>query len=304
MYAILSKSRKMCLPVDIQIQLFDVMVMPILLYGSEVWGYENIDSVERVHKKFLKHLLYLNSSTTTCMVYRETGCYPMKVYINTRVIGFWGRLLTGPPNKFSVLMYKIMRKLDVDSPNSFLWLKNVKVILNNCGLSNIWESENFPSLDWLKNCTLQRNKDQFNQTWSVQTEESNKCINYRIFKNTFLMEPYLLSLPNKLRITFSKFRCRNTRLPIEVGAHLNIPRSERLCIMCDLNEVGDEFHYLFNCSMFGEHRKLYIKKYYWNKPSAQKMTELLNSKNRKLTNLCKFISLILAHFNQNSKPKK
>jgi hypothetical protein len=74
--------------------------------------------------------------------------------------------------------------------------------------------------------------------------------------------------------------------------------------MCDLKEVGDEFHYLFNCTMFSEHRKEYIKKYYWNKPSALKMAELLNSKKGKLTNLCKFISVILAHFNQNSKSKK
>ena len=38
MYAVLQKSRKLQLPVDIQLQLFDSMVAPILLYGSEVTG--------------------------------------------------------------------------------------------------------------------------------------------------------------------------------------------------------------------------------------------------------------------------
>jgi hypothetical protein len=32
--------RKEVLPVDIQLLLFDSMIEPILIYGSEVWGYE------------------------------------------------------------------------------------------------------------------------------------------------------------------------------------------------------------------------------------------------------------------------
>ena len=37
--------------------LVDKVVVPVLLYGSEVWGYENLDVIERVHLKFLKHNL-------------------------------------------------------------------------------------------------------------------------------------------------------------------------------------------------------------------------------------------------------
>ena len=45
MFALLRKSRKLQLPVDIQLQLFDSMVVPILLYGSEViTGFENHES--------------------------------------------------------------------------------------------------------------------------------------------------------------------------------------------------------------------------------------------------------------------
>ena len=43
MFAVLSKSRKLHLPVDIQLQLLDSMVSPILLYGSEVTGFEKHD---------------------------------------------------------------------------------------------------------------------------------------------------------------------------------------------------------------------------------------------------------------------
>ena len=38
-FAILSKSRKLLLPVDIQLDLFDTLVAPIFMYGSEVTGF-------------------------------------------------------------------------------------------------------------------------------------------------------------------------------------------------------------------------------------------------------------------------
>ena len=44
--------RRLNLPTDIMLTLFDSCVEPILLYGYEVWGYENVDILEKVHTKF------------------------------------------------------------------------------------------------------------------------------------------------------------------------------------------------------------------------------------------------------------
>ena len=45
-----------------------------------------------------------------------------------------------------------------------------------------------------------------------------------------------------------KFRLSNHRLPIQHRRSLGIPRDERICTICNGGEVGDEFHYLLNCS--------------------------------------------------------
>ena len=42
MFYVLRKARKLSLPIDILLQLFDAMVAPILLYGAEVWGDEKM----------------------------------------------------------------------------------------------------------------------------------------------------------------------------------------------------------------------------------------------------------------------
>ena len=56
MYSLIRKGRRLKLPTDIMLKLFDSCVAPILLYGCEVWGYENTDIIEKVHTKFCKFI--------------------------------------------------------------------------------------------------------------------------------------------------------------------------------------------------------------------------------------------------------
>ena len=75
---------------------------------------------------------------------------------------------------------------------------------------------------------------------------NDKCITWRIFKEVFEFDQYLTLLPERLRIIFTKFRLANTKLFIETGRWFNIDRNERY-ILCNINEIGDEFHLLFQC---------------------------------------------------------
>ena len=89
MFALLKKSKELYLPIDLQIELFDSLILPILLYGCEVWGYENVLILDRFYLKYLKYVLGLKQSTPGCMVYGETGRFPLSVYIKTRMIFFY-----------------------------------------------------------------------------------------------------------------------------------------------------------------------------------------------------------------------
>ena len=76
MYGDIRKSRLFNLPSNCQFDLFDKVVLPVLIYGCETWGYENLQVVERIHLKFLKHILQFKSSAPSFMVYGETGRFP------------------------------------------------------------------------------------------------------------------------------------------------------------------------------------------------------------------------------------
>ena len=47
-----------------------------MLYGCELWGYSNIDVLERLHLRFCKILLKVKKSTPNAMVYGELGRHP------------------------------------------------------------------------------------------------------------------------------------------------------------------------------------------------------------------------------------
>ena len=58
-YGLLKKVRNMQLPVDMQVELFNKLLKPILLYGCEILGFGNVDVIERVQLKFIKYMLKL-----------------------------------------------------------------------------------------------------------------------------------------------------------------------------------------------------------------------------------------------------
>lgn len=119
LYALYYKLRNVNIPSDLQFRLFDCMVAPILLYGSEIWGHENVDMIEKVHLSFLKRVLNVRSTTPNYMVYGETGRFPLKINIKTKLLCFWSRLVQSSSNKLSGILYQLMYNLHNSGQYSF-----------------------------------------------------------------------------------------------------------------------------------------------------------------------------------------
>ena len=102
-------------------------------------------------------------------------------------------------------------------------------------------------------------------------------------------------LPRKYAVVLCKFRCNNFKLPIEVGRWNNIPRDQRLCTLCHLHKIGDEFHYIFECSEndVAQARQNFLSKDFINKPNTVKYMQLMNTRNVVvLKKMCKFLTIV------------
>jgi predicted DNA repair protein MutK len=99
LYSVSYKIRNIKIPIDLQLKIFDTLVAPILLYGSEVLGFENNDNIEKVHLQFLKKNLGVRITTLNFLVYSELGRYPLIVNIKCRMLCFWSKLVSSSPIK-------------------------------------------------------------------------------------------------------------------------------------------------------------------------------------------------------------
>ena len=287
MYSVITKCRSHNLSLDCKLDLFDKIVKPVMLYGCEIWGFSNLSLIERLHLKFCKHILNLNSSTPNYMVYGELGRYPLAINVKVRMITFWANMIYS--NKLSTSLYALLYKQNSQ------WVRCVKGILDDCGLSYIWHNQSFSSISSLKRQVFHSLLDQFTQSWRSDVFASPKGMNYRIFKERLQLENYLLKLPFKKCKLLCRFRCCNFKLPIETGRWNNTPRSERKCNICNSNDSGDEFHYLFRCkdAAILEARNRYLPRSYCIRPNVFKFHQLFNSNNMNvINNICKLLFVI------------
>ena len=277
LHGLYRKIRNVSIPVDLQVKLFDVLISPILLYGSEIWGFGNNSIIEKIHLQFCRKLLHVRTSTPSYMVYGELGRKPMDITIKSNMICYWGRLLQSD-NKLSNILYRLMVKLSEHDNMQFNWINSIKSVLDDTGYSEFWIEQNSLHPVFMKKSVQQRLSDQFIQKWFSDMVNSPKGQLYSSIKSNFGFEPYLLKLSLPNRIYICKLRTCNLKLPIETGRWRKIPRDERYCTLCSDQLIGNEFHYLFICSnpTLNLLRSKYIPEYYTRIPTNVKMYGLLS----------------------------
>ena len=280
MFSLLTKARRLCLPVDLQLELFHKTVLPILLYGCEVWGHKNVTEIEVFYRKFLKIILKLQKDTPNCMVYGETGTTPLRLLIDRRLISFWMKISEGKETKLSYIIYKLILKLHQADYN-FGWIEYIKNILEKCNLLDLWENQEqyeskihfksqiFRDLEFLQLCQ-----------WETDVYNHRRCKCYRMFKDnfsTFMFENYL-NLNFFQRMSLTKFRCGSNRLPVHAHRY-SLNDADKICPLCDTGDIGDEYHYIFLCKYFNRDRITFIDSYFYIRPNTLKFKELFQTEN-------------------------
>ena len=297
MYSLLKKSKRLGLDIDVQMHLFDSVVMPIALYGCEVWGFLNIDLLEKLHLLFCKMILKVKKSTPTCMVLGELGRFPVQYNVDLRLLCFWFKTIKSSSNKFSLTFYKLLYKLHTLGIYSNEWLKKVECTLTACGMSEFWLNQNLTdnmTFNTFKIMCRNKLKLFYTDKWLNSVSQSNKGLFYKEYKTELKFEYYLVEMDVSLRYFLVKFRTSNHRLHIEEGRFNQIARADRKCLVCDSNDIGNEYHYICICPKFDEIRKKTLKKDLIRNPSVKKFCDLFSMRNKtKLRKLAIMIKVIL-----------
>ena len=234
-------------------RLFDSLICPILLYGSEVWEpYLNQDNdkwdanpIEKVHIQFIKRILGVNRSTSTIMLRGEIGRYSLKSRIIIRNVRYLNQIKQKKDNilvKQAFIYEKRQTQKRISIENT---IKKTNEKLNAL-LNREIDIYKLPSYK------LKSHIDLINvENWKTKLSDSKKADTYKLFKNTPKIEKYFDYIKNIKHLkAFIKFRISDHKLLIEEGRRKRpiIPRNERICKTC--NEIEDESRFLIDCDNY------------------------------------------------------
>ena len=296
-YSLKAKVKQHNLDVDVFTDLFERLVTPVLLYGSEIWGYESTEQLQIMCNNTMRKFLRCHKTTSVCMINGELGLKEINEYIENRMLNFWSNIATGDNNKMSTILYNWTKTLYDQNIYKSDWLNKIKTILDNMGMTYLFNDITNINRNHFKDIAKLRLNDIYNQNWSFQVFNNSTCLNYRSMTTHKQLQNYLIKLPSQYMYALCKFKCANHKLPIVIGRYTGIAIDDRKCTLCKLNEIGDEFHYLFKCTFFNDDRNKYIKRYYYVQPNMNKMTQLFNTTNNKdILNLGKFTYNIIQQF--------
>ena len=77
----------------VSMELFDKLIVPILLYGSELWGFNEGRCVELVHIGYCKSILGVKRSTPNDMVRSELGRTDLRCRRLYNIVKFWLKII-------------------------------------------------------------------------------------------------------------------------------------------------------------------------------------------------------------------
>jgi len=249
---ILCALRRMnCNAPTIFFKLFDTQIVPMLLYAAEIWGFQKIEAIEKVHLMACKKVLGVSSRAPNTLVYGELGRYPLYVISAARCIMFWFRLLKQPPTRYSRMAYDML--LQMHERGKKTWVTNVKNLLCCSGFGYVWLFGGVGNEKQFISDLKLRLRDCFCQEWFSHLENSTHFELYNSFKTCLEREKYVnLMHTSNYSKTLARFRIGVSEINAHRFRFSKQPRKQ-LCPFCP-QAIEDEIHVVFNCPAYTDLR--------------------------------------------------
>ena len=117
---------------------------------------------------------------------------------------------------------------------------------------------------------------------------AKSIILFYVIYNSCSLLSIMWSCNYRERISLTKYRCANSKIPVYKQIYMYETE------LCNLNINGDEYHYVMICPYFRQSMELYLKHYLYTRPNMLKFDQVFSSENKRtLSRLAKFITVIM-----------
>ena len=169
------------MPLKVFFKLFDTQIQPILLYGSELWGFKHYDTIEQIHLLACKKFLMTSINSPNNIVYGECGRYPLFVNSYIRCIRYWLKILTMHDQRLPRKAYNML--YHYDNLGYKTWASNIRLLLFSNGFGYVWIYQGVGDARLFVNISKERIVCTFCQKWMSILNERSRYDVYRSFKS-------------------------------------------------------------------------------------------------------------------------
>lgn len=240
-------------PSSIFFKIFDAQILPVLMYGAEVWGFQAYGDIEKVHLFACKRLLRVGQQTPNRLVYGDLGRHPLFINSAIRVVKYWLRLIAMPQDRLPRKAYLMSCALCDSGKKS--WSFYLKNILCENGCNEAWQQQSVGDIGNFLRTLRERLINRFKADWDNDIQTRERYVFYAKFKRSFKIENYVdCSQLRCFKIAYVQFRfgispinCHRMRYK------RGVTPQQLLCPVCK-TENEDEEHVLLNCTAYDEFR--------------------------------------------------
>lgn len=247
-----------CEDIKMWFNMFDIVVVPILCYGSELWGYEVWNKIESYHLSVCKYILGVGKSTINSMVIGECGRFPLALTYQRKFIRYYIKIINMDYHRLPKRCFFYL--VSISERTRGTWAVQVKNFLYEYGFFDVWESHEIGNPRIFLMTLEERMKSKLKNEW-INELSSIDCANtYRDFKKTMDLESYFINVKQRKNFgVLTRFRLNRFGLRVDVDKHLNV--TERICTRCTAHNIEDPFHVMGACKAYNSIRLKYFGYY-------------------------------------------
>lgn len=249
-------------------KIFDSKVVPILLYSSEIWGYQRLDTVERVHMLACKRFLGVPLKTHNKMVYSELGRYPLYINSSVKSIKYWFKILHMEPHRLPKQAYSMLLSLDGNGKRN--WVTCIRELLISLGFEYVWRDQGVLNSGGFLKALRQRMIDKFTQEWSIVVRNKDRYASYSDITRTFGKAAYIDFMDIYcFRVAFSQIRLGVLPINNNMNRYGN-NMNDSMCPFC-FGQAEDERHFLVICPVYN-----HLRMRFFNNVDYHDVSEMLD----------------------------
>ena len=225
-------------------KLFTSCICPIMEYGAGVWGTKSFEVLEQIQRKAMRYFLGVHRFAPSDFLVGDFGWETCFTRQKLAILRLWNRL--------------VCMHTDRVTSKIFLWDLNYSAVPGSwsnsafnivCEVSTPLSFHELVPYDIGKALASLRIREAV--SWNFSRYNKPKLRYYNMYKGDISQEEYLnYAIPKYHRSLFAQFRAGILPLQVEIGRYRNLPLTERVCTLCPLGDVEDEFHLLCKCHRY------------------------------------------------------